>query len=98
MKIPKSFKLFGRTVSVIIVPGLVAREDARGVSSYRLQQIQLEPLGEVNLIENQEQTFCHELIHWLLFALGEGELGNNEKFVDLMGSALHQALTTMEYD
>jgi predicted SprT family Zn-dependent metalloprotease len=44
-----------------------------------------------------EQTFCHELTHSILYAMGELKLYANEKFVDLFGHLLHQALTTQEF-
>jgi hypothetical protein len=43
-----------------------------------------------------EHTFCHELTHAILDLIKEDKLSKNEKFVDLFGGALHQALSTMK--
>ncbi len=45
-----------------------------------------------------EGTFCHELVHIMLYFAGEHELRNNEKFVDVFSGLLHQALTTAVYE
>jgi hypothetical protein len=45
-----------------------------------------------------EQTFCHELVHSILYHIEERELFNNEKFVNLFAGALYQALETLEYN
>lgn len=39
----------------------------------------------------KEQTFCHELIHAILFSMGITE--HDEKFVDGFATFLHQYLT-----
>ncbi len=39
-----------------------------------------------------EQTFCHELIHALLFTAGH--TNHDEIFVDALGSLMHQWLKT----
>ena len=51
----------------------------------------------INLIKtSQEQTFCHELVHWILNVMSEDEK-HDEQFVETFSMLLHQALTTMEY-
>lgn len=39
-----------------------------------------------------EQTFYHELVHWILFVMGENELKGNERFVDLFSHFIYQAV------
>ena len=107
MKIPGRFKLLGQTISVVFVPGeFTERDGAHGFASYRLNQIQLRPPTETHPLSAEQigQTFCHELTHFILFHAGaaytckDDDMHRDEGFVDLFGSLLHQALTTMEYD
>ena len=100
MRIPKRFKLMGKTIEVIYVPTLRIETDSRGSAAYRMSEIRLQssspdwPISEADM----GQTFCHEFVHHLFNTLAEDELRSNEKLVELMGSLLHQALTTMEYE
>lgn len=66
-----------------------------------------ETLGFCNLEQNtviifgglpdieKQQVFCHELVHAILHKMAEYELNDNEKFVDMFGSLLHQAWTSI---
>lgn len=54
--------------------------------------------------ERQEQTFMHELVHFIIYHSGAAYRGKDhavmhqdEAFIDLTAQLLHQALTTMEY-
>ena len=42
------------------------------------------------------QTFLHELTHAILFAMGKGELNEDESFVNTFSSFLNEAINTME--
>jgi hypothetical protein len=95
MKIPKRFKLAGQTIQVIIDKELQHREDLWGLTVYRENKILLDE-AIARPQTGQEQTFLHELVHWILYAM-ESDLRTDEKFVNLFSNFLHQALTTMEY-
>ena len=41
----------------------------------------------------KEQTFCHELVHCILFSMGKQSHEHDETFVDGFGTFLHQYLT-----
>ena len=104
MKIPKRFKLFGQSIEVEFDPTLNSERDWNGAASYRTNKIQLQP-HSIQTPRNDSQigqTFCHELVHHLLYAAnakeGEKWLHSDEVLVDLLGSLLHQALTTAEYE
>lgn len=43
-----------------------------------------------------DHTFLHEVIHAILWEMGERRLYNNEKFVDLLSNLLCQVLRTLE--
>ena len=107
MQIPKRFKLLGFTIEVVENPKLLNDRDWIGAACYNECKIEILPSSDVRPIakEKIEQTFCHELSHFLSYyagaavnhKLGGDYLHQNEEFVDLLGSLLHQALTTMEY-
>ncbi len=100
MKIPTSFKLFGQKISVVFEKSLNGQFGNAGEARYTENKIALMP--DIEGVHNrpddyQEQVFCHELTHHILNQMCERDLNNNEKFVDIFGSLLHQALSTAEY-
>jgi len=107
VKIPKRFKLFGRTIEVVFDPlPFVERSDCSGFASYRLGQIELNPSQFIyGKPDQKEQTFYHELMHFILYHAGSSYKGTDnalmhqdEEFVDLCGNLLHQAISTMEFE
>ena len=104
MEIPKRFKLFGQTIEVVFDPTLTHEKDWNGAASYRNGAIKLQPNSEhtPRKQDHIEQTFCHELTHYLLYAAnakaGDKYLHQDEDLVEIVGCLLHQALTTMEHD
>ena len=99
-QIPKRFKLYGSTISVVFNPTLLHTDDARGVAVYRDHKIILQPVGEQNPLPatQVEQSFCHELVHFLFHAAGYPEDRADETKVERVSQLFHQALTTMEYE
>jgi predicted SprT family Zn-dependent metalloprotease len=97
-QIPESFQLHGQTIRVIWVETLQAKNDARGEAHLRSNEIHLQShtASVPNPPTDIEQAFVHELIHWILNQMNH-KLNNNEAFVNLFASLLHQALTTAEY-
>lgn len=99
MKIPKRFKLFGHIIEVNITHDLSDKTDLRGCTKYREHKILLQAVDNkfyTRPTSNQEQTFYHELVHWILTLMSEDN-NHDEKFVETFSMLLHQALTTMEY-
>jgi len=99
MRIPKRFKIFGKTVEVIYDEQLRLKDDASGTASFRRNVVTLQPSSSHWPLahESIEQTYFHEVTHIILRAICEPDLCDNEKFVDTFASALHQVLTTAEY-
>jgi hypothetical protein len=98
MQIPESFQLHGQNYRVKNDPTLTNRTDNRGLTNPRVNEILLQVTTEAVPIPMTlvEQTFCHELMHCLLIH-AESKMGDDEKFVNLMGNLLHQAWSTMTF-
>lgn len=99
MQIPRTFQLFGQTITVQFVDDLIEGEDSVGLSLYRKNLIQLQgPTASFTRPSTQiESTFFHELMHYIFYALDEEEMRKDEKLVDNIGRLLHQAFTTARY-
>ena len=93
MIIPKQFQLVGKTIDVEYRPDLLKDEDKVGMAAYRRNRIYLQPSvsGYERDEADIEQSFLHEVVHWILMVMGEDK---TEKYVDLFASLLHQALAT----
>ena len=104
MKIPKRFKLLGQTIKVEQAPGLHYTDSSHGESRYRENRIVLQAHndGVPAPADFHEHTFCHELVHFLLYWAAEDAydppLHQRECFVERLAGLLLQALTTMEYE
>ena len=100
-RIPSSFKLFGETIKVVIKKDLIDRDDLLGAACYRQNRIELQDINQDAYdrpSSQMEVIFLHELVHFILCSLGEDELRKDERLVNLISRALHQALVTMNYD
>jgi hypothetical protein len=91
-KLPKSYTLGGITYPVILVSEVDNTPSVNGMTFLDKNRIEIRRDLSKDLTG---QVFCHELTHSILGIMGENELNNNEKFVDLFGTFLHQALKTM---
>ncbi len=100
MKIPKRFKLFGQTIEVEIQEHLNDKTDCRGQTRYRENKIFLQRIDNKYYSRPDtsiEQTFCHELVHWIL-QLMHNKLDEDEAFIEVFSSLIHQAMATAEYE
>jgi predicted SprT family Zn-dependent metalloprotease len=106
MRVPKRFRLMGQIIDVVYRPDQFRDSGWEGVASYQTNQIVLQPSSDAVPLKPEalEQTFLHEMVHFILYHSGAAYTGKrdymhqDEGFVDLTASLLHQALTTMEYD
>ena len=90
----------GRTIEVEYNEKLDDSTGAFGRVLFRKNKVILQPSTDSVGIHHTsiEESFLHELVHWIFFMLSEDkDLGSNEKLVDGIAALLHQALTTMEY-
>lgn len=92
--IPKSFWLGGLKITVERDDALIESRKVIGEARYSEQKILLDP--SVAPLQTLEQSFTHEMVHWILYVMNEDELRNNEKFVDLFSHFLYQGLTTRD--
>ena len=99
MKIPKSFKLFGSTITVEINNVECDKDESYGMVRFKSNVLYLSDTAHgVDIDETEiETTFLHETIHFILNRLGYKELDEDEQFVKQFSRALHQILTTQEY-
>jgi Zn-dependent peptidase ImmA (M78 family) len=87
VKVPKEFTLGAITWSVSKVETLPG---AMGVTTY--DHAKIEVLKGLST-QVKEQTFCHELVHAILHAMGKA-MPHDEEFVDGFATFLHQYLKT----
>lgn len=91
MLIPENFSLGAVEWSVELRERLV--NNYMGLTDLGTAHIQIENTNCRSVIE---QTFCHELVHCILFSMGRRVQDHNEEFVDAFGYFLHQYLVQYE--
>jgi hypothetical protein len=96
LSIPKRFQLAGLEVTVEEDGTLVANKSVIGEARYAAQKILIDKTAASK--ELTTQSFLHEVTHWILYVMGEEELRNNEKFVDLFAQFWYQYEKTKEMD
>ena len=87
MNIPSHFYLGGIRIDVV-EENLVETENCIGKACYSKQQIAIDTKAAPR--EITEQSFLHEVIHWCFYIMGEDDLRNNEKIVDILAHLLYQ--------
>ena len=94
MKIPKTIKLFGRTIKIKVVAKVNKEFDHLGEYLHDDGIIKIKRgLSQ----EDTEQVYLHELTHAILLSLGKDSLSDDEPFVDTFASLLHQSIKTAKY-
>lgn len=94
MKIPKKINLLNKEIKIEIDKSLVSKDNHLGWADYSKNIIKLD--GSKEWEGHIEETFLHELTHWILYSM-EDELHKNEKFVSLFSCLLHQAFKSAKY-
>lgn len=89
MIIPKRFQLAGFTIEVERDDTFVEKHNCVGQCFYTPEQkIVLD--HKAGSQQFTEQAFWHECLHWCFYIMGEHELRNNEKFVDMLAHFVYQ--------
>jgi hypothetical protein len=90
MKIPKQFQLGAITWDVEQQAPLMGAFGATFLGESKVQLLKsLSP-------QLKEQTFCHELVHCILFSMGKQQAEHDETFVDGFATFLHQFLNSQK--
>ncbi len=102
IKIPYEFQICGQTIKVKFTHDLLEKEDCVGVKRSRHNVIELQDYSSVPFTNSRphshtEETFLHEVIHFILEYTAERELQNDEKFVARFSQLLHQVFKTAKY-
>lgn len=99
LRIPTEFNILGKTIKVEFKDDYCSGANIYGQANHPENTIYLTTRLQSRIIalENVEHTYLHEVVHHILQAMGETELNNSEKFVDLFSGILHQVLTTSKY-
>ncbi len=98
MKIPKKYKLFDSEIAVEFIDDLMQSTDCYGQWYESRSLIKLQTINDAYTDDSAQATFCHEFVHSILTNMGEFELNQNEKFIDIFSKLLKQALNTMEFE
>ena len=88
----KSFKLGAVEWTVDVNDQRLNDREAYGICDYAKSNILIQGITEGRKRKQDaiEQTLYHEIVHAILFSMNEGELANNEKFVQVFSLLLHQ--------
>ena len=99
MKIPKSFKLFGSTITVEFDNDKCDQDESYGLVKFKSNKMFLSDFAQGFKIDLNEieSSYYHEMLHFILNRLGYDDLNDDEKFVKQVSKALQQCLTTQEY-
>jgi len=99
LKLPTAFTLHGQRITVTQVDHIGSENGTLGEARLAKNEIaiQTNANGFTRLSTQIEQTFLHELVHFILHHMGQDELCGEEQFVDGFSHLLHQAFTSMEY-
>lgn len=97
--IPRQFSLMGQTIIVEYSDELVSKKDVYGSTEYLENKIVLQPrvAGCDIPLSQIEQSFLHELVHWIFRILKRDDL-QNEALVEQVSGLLHQMFKTAEYE
>lgn len=100
MGIPESFYVFGKKFEVVFDSDTVQTYEAVGLAKFHQNKIVLTPSSDSFPRSQMDilTTLYHEIVHIVLSAVGEDELSNNETFVNMMGAALSQMVTSAIYE
>jgi hypothetical protein len=93
-KIPARFKLMGHTITVKRIPASRWKAGKTCVGYFDPATLTIAVCSGI-AASGQEQTFWHETVHAIFFALNS-PLYENEELVDQIGSLLHQIVSSME--
>ena len=93
----KKFELIGKTFTVINDDKYLKEKKLLG--EFRGDKCVIALRADAfkrNTSQIHVHTFFHELVHALMYSMGESALGRNEKFVDILSGLIQQFVKTKE--
>jgi predicted SprT family Zn-dependent metalloprotease len=94
LRIPTKFNLAAIKIEVENDPKFAETTNCIGQTFYQAQKIVLDM--DHTPKEFTEHAFCHEVVHYILYVMGEHALRQNEKFVDLFAHFMYQFILQLE--
>ena len=100
MIIPKQFTVMSQTYNVVLVDKIIheteggTQLDCNGLCQIEDNKILLCKSAKQSRLES---IFWHEAVHAILAEMNSG-LGDNEEFVSIIGSLIHQVISTSKGD
>lgn len=91
--IPEDFKLAMKRIRVIVNDDYCKSEGLWGEADFTQRLITLchrTPKGKILKKSLKEKTFFHELVHQILYSMGQEQLMYDEDFVDLFAERLYE--------
>ena len=114
LKIPSNFILLGHKYSVVLLDDLFENESCYGDADEDLKRIRLQTPKKVKRFHEENgkniesemeitdnmviETFFHEVSHIIYDAIGENELSENERLVNMMGKAWLEIYLSSVYE
>lgn len=97
--IPKRFMLHGQVIEVKYDPNMISFKQAHGESQPEYNSLTLQPRNDGHVIDQSqiEESFFHELMHFIFYHAGQLDAYKDEQVVELTANLLHQAFATAEY-
>lgn len=94
MKIPEKIVIGGIEVDIEYNDELLDRDNCTGVTAYEHQRIYIDPSVPGQDIVNQ--SFIHEIVHYVLYVMGKHTLRKDEEFVDGFAHLAYQIIKQIE--
>lgn len=100
VNIPSSFEILGNKITIVFNDPTLAQNGELGLCDFNHNRILISTNHKGQKIPDDvsKHTYWHEVAHAMLHHMGETELRDNEKFVDLLGGMIYQVLKTSVYD
>ncbi len=94
MKIPKTIQIAGKTIEVIFDDKLCDEINCWGQSRFNVGEILIQKKSDSidRKKDHIEQTFIHEIVHWICEVLHHDELRKDERFTSQFSELLYQVI------
>jgi len=93
--IPTRIKIFGKDITIGYLPMPIPCDDgmALGTADYTMNRILLATKNEEGMKipkSTIDETFLHELAHWIFYFAGTEEMRSDEPLTDRVANVLHE--------